>query len=207
ADPQGRAHVELLGIAHDGFELRELLDDQDDLLADFAGQDGHLDEFVILEAVADNGRCLAIGMRQDRQKFRLGTGLQSEIEGPADVENLLDHVSLLVHLDRVDAAIAALVVEFIDGGLEGIVDLAHALPQDIREAEEDGELDAAGLQLIDQALQVDRLGWNFVRMDTDVAFVIEAKVDLSRKPDAVHFNGILDFPFLDEIHQLTPRRG
>src|SRR5262245_30394308 len=46
-----RPDVELLGVADERLQLSELLDDQDDLLADLAGQDGHLDKLVVLETV------------------------------------------------------------------------------------------------------------------------------------------------------------
>ena len=149
---------ELLGVADDRFQLGELLDDRDDLLADLAGQHGHLDEFVVLEAVADDRRVQAVGQGQHGQQLGLGAGLQAEVERLAEVEDLLDDVPLLVHLDRVDAAVVALVVVLLDGGLEGVVDLADAVAQDVGEAEQDRQLDAAGLQLIDQLLEVDRLG-------------------------------------------------
>ena len=71
---------------------------------------GHLDEFVVLEAVADDRRVAAVGQGEHGQQFRLGAGLEAEVERLAEVEDLLDDVPLLVHLDRVDAAVAALVV-------------------------------------------------------------------------------------------------
>ena len=48
--------------------------------------------------------------RQHREQLRLGAGLEAEAERLAEVEDLLDDVPLLVHLDRVDAAVVALVV-------------------------------------------------------------------------------------------------
>ena len=48
--------VQLLGVADDQLQLGELLDDRDDVLADLAGQHRHLDELVVLEAVADDRR-------------------------------------------------------------------------------------------------------------------------------------------------------
>ena len=71
---------------------------------------GHLDELVVLEAVADDRRLDAVGQGQDGEQFRLGAGFQAEVERLAEVEDLLDDVPLLVHLDRVDAAVVALVV-------------------------------------------------------------------------------------------------
>ena len=86
------------------------------LLADLAGQDGHLDEFVVLEAVADDRRVRSVGEGQHGEQFGLGAGLQAEVERLAEIEDLLDDVPLLVHLDRIDAAVFALVLELLDGG-------------------------------------------------------------------------------------------
>ena len=71
---------------------------------------GHLDELVVLEAVADDRRVHAVGQGQHRQQLGLGAGLEAEVERLAEVENLLDDVPLLIDLDRIDAAVIALVV-------------------------------------------------------------------------------------------------
>ena len=71
ADADHRPDLQLLGVADDRLQLGELLDHGDDLLADLAGQHGHLDELVVLEAVADDRRVHAVGQRQHRQQLRL----------------------------------------------------------------------------------------------------------------------------------------
>ena len=55
------------------------------------------------------GVVVAVGQRQHGEQLRLGAGLQAEVERLAEVEDLLDDVPLLVDLDRVDAAVVALV--------------------------------------------------------------------------------------------------
>ena len=77
------------------------------------------------------------------------------MERLAEVEDLLDDLALLVDLDRVDAAVAALVVVLLDGLAKGVVELADAVAEDVGEAEQDRQLDAAGLQLVDEFLQID----------------------------------------------------
>ena len=54
-------------------------------------------------------------------------------------------------------------------GLKGLVDLADAMAKDIGEAEEDRQLDAALLQLIDEFFQVDGLFGALVGVDGHVA--------------------------------------
>jgi hypothetical protein len=60
-----------------------------------------------------------------------------------------------------------------DGRLEGRVNLAETVPQDVGEAEEDGSAEAAELEAIDQALQIDPSGWVFRRVDLEVAEVVD----------------------------------
>ena len=104
---------------------------------------------------------------------------------------------LLVHLDRVNAAILALVVELPNGVLKGLVDLADAMAQNIGEPNQDGQLNAAGLELVYQPLQVDGLLRVLVGMDRDVAELVDAKIALAPVLDAVGIDGILNLPLLD----------
>src|SRR5262245_38283698 len=157
ADADDRADLPHLGIANNQLQLRELLDDGDDLLADLAGQNRHLDELIVLETVADDGRVGAIGQGKDGEQFGLGACLQAEVEWLAVVQDLLDDLALLVDLDRVDAAVTTLVLVLLDGRLERLLHLADAVAEDVGEADEHGQLMAAGLELVDEILQIDGL--------------------------------------------------
>ena len=79
-------------------------------------------------------------MRHHGQQLRLAAGLEAEAVRPAEVEHFLDDLPLLVDLDRVDADVAALVLVLGDGGLEGVVDLAEAVLEDVGEADQDRQL-------------------------------------------------------------------
>ncbi len=68
------------------------------------------------------------------------------------------------------------------------------MAQDVGEAEEDGELDAAHLELIDEFLQVDGVIGPFVGMDGDVAELVDVEVAFAPAMDAVHFDGVSNFP-------------
>ncbi len=196
AHSQNRTHAQLLGIADDGFQLGEFLHDGNDLLAHLAGQHGHLDELVIFETVADDGRIQAVGQGQDGEQLGLGTGFQAEVERLAEIENLFDHVPLLVHLDGIDAAVIAAKVEFGNGGAKGLLDFAHPMPQNIGEAEQDGQLNAPFLKLIDQFLEVDGLGGVFIGVDGDMASLVDTEVALAPIAHAVGFQSVLDFPLV-----------
>ena len=77
---------------------------------------------------------------------------------------------------------------------EGVVDLADAMAEDVGEAEQDRQLDAARLELVDELLEVDRLFGPLVRMDGDVPRLVDAEVALAPVADAVGLEGIFDLP-------------
>ncbi len=78
------------------------------------------------------------------------------------------------------------------------MDLADAVAQDVGEAQEDGQLDAAGLQLVDHFLEIDGLVGPLVRMDGDVTRLVDSEISLPPVADAVHLDGVLNLPF---VHQ------
>ena len=152
---------------------------------------------VSLSASADDG-----------QQLRLGAGLEAEVVRRAEVEHLLDDLPLLVDLDRVDAAVAALVLVLGDRRLEGVVDLADPVAEDVGEADQDRQLDAAELQVVDQLLQVDGAGRILRRVDEHVARRGDGEVALAPAVDLVELGGVGDGEDLSRLPvAVTPRRG
>ena len=105
-------------------------------------QHRHLDVLVVLEAIA-NDRRLVIGQRHHRHQFGLRARFQAEFIRLAELEHFLHHLPLLIHFDGIHAAISALIVVFGYGGLEGAVDLAQTMLQNIGEPDQDRQIDAA----------------------------------------------------------------
>ena len=113
---------------------------------------------------------------------------------PAEVEHLFDDVPLLVDLDRVDAAVVALVVVLGDGRLEGLVDLAEAMLEDVGEAEQDRQVDAAQVPGSTSSFRsIERAG-SFVGVDADVPVVVDREVALAPAGDVVQVAGVLRGP-------------
>src|SRR5205823_1663030 len=171
-----RLDVQLLRIADDRLQLAEFFDDRNDLLADLASQDGHLDEFVVFEAVADDRHLQPVGLSQDHQQLGFRSRLQAEVERTPEIEKLFDHVPLLVHFDRVNAAVRAFVVVLLNGQTKCLVDFADTMAEDVGEAKEDRQLNAAGLKLVDKLLQVDSLLGILGGVNRDVAGGVDAEV-------------------------------
>ena len=141
-------------MLQDQIELGVLLDDRNDVAADLLGVHRHLDVLVVLEAVADDRR-VVVGDRQHRQQFRLRAGFQSELVGLAVLEDLFDHLALLVHLDRKHAAVVALVAVLLDRVFERAVNLAETVLQNLAEANQNRRIDAAQDELVDQLFEID----------------------------------------------------
>ncbi len=77
-------------------------------------------------------------------------GLESEIVRAAKLKYLLDDLPLLIDLDRVNAAVATLITVLADGGVEGLMQFAQAMLQNVREADENRQRDAAPLKRVDE---------------------------------------------------------
>ena len=88
------------------------------LFAELDAKDGHLDEPGVLVAVADDEAAHLALQRESGEQFRLAADFQPELKRLAGIENLLNHLAQLVHLDGKHAAIGPLVIEFRDGILE-----------------------------------------------------------------------------------------
>ena len=179
-----RPHADLFGVLQDELELGVFLDDRDDQAAHLLGQHRHLDELGVLEAVADD-RHVVFGERDDRQQLGLAAGLESEAELAADGGDFLDDLALLVDLDRVDAAVAPLVLVLRDRALERGVNLAEPVLEDVGEAKQDGGAEAAELQAIDQTLQDRPRAPDPRRMDLQVPLLVDREVALAPPRDVV----------------------
>src|SRR5436853_360146 len=74
---------------------------------------------------------------------------------PPELHDLLDDIAVLVHLDRVDALVCALVAVFGDGAPERLVELDDAAFEHVGEANEQRQADPAARDLVDQVLEID----------------------------------------------------
>ena len=130
-----RPDLELAGAGEDGLELAHAIHDDDDLAAELLRQHGGLDVGAVFVAVAEDQRLGVVLQRQRDQQLGLGAGLDAEVRRPAVLDQLLDDVTLLVDLDRVDAAVGALVLVLDDRLLERPGELLDAGLQDVGEAD------------------------------------------------------------------------
>ena len=186
-------------VLEDEVELGVLFNHRDDFPPDLLGKHGHLDVLVVLEAVADDGR-IVVGHGHHGHELGLGAGFQAEAKRLAELENLFHNLALLVDLDGVDAAIAALVVVLVDGGLEGGMDLAQAVLEDIGKADQDGKVDATEDEGIDQFFQINGAGGILFGANDHVAGIVDREIAFAPTCDIVKVASHLGSPALSGLH-------
>ena len=147
------------------------------------------DEFRVLVTVADDEVADLVLQRETREEFRLAADLKAEVERPARVQNFLHDLAELVHLDRKYAAVFALIIEFRDGSLEGLVDRLDAVPQNILEADEQRKFQPAAFRLLEDVREIHRRAGFLQRRGDDVPGVVDVKILRAPAVDVVKARG------------------
>ena len=193
------AHAELRHVARaerealEVVELGVLLDHGHDVLAELLPRDHQRQHRAILDAVADEQR-VAVDLRQARDELRLRAALETHAVRPARVEQLVDDLVQLVHLDRIDAAVDVAVVGLGDRAAERLVDAPHLRAQHVLEAQQHRELHAAAAQLVHDVDDVDRRAGLVERAHGHVAVRVHEEERVAPARDPVELGGVLDRP-------------
>jgi hypothetical protein len=117
-----------------------------------------VDEFLVLVAVADQIGLGVVQIGKRRDQLGLRAGLEPVMVALAEFGDLLDHLALLVDLDRIDSAVAALVAEFLDRRGERLVEFGDARMQQVAETQQHRQVGAAVAQAADHLVKRDFLG-------------------------------------------------
>src|SRR5687768_5250090 len=94
--------------------------------------------------------------RHDREQLWLAARFEAVVKRPAELDDLLDDGAVLIDLDRIHAAVLPLIAVLANRVVERAAQQLDARAQDVAEAQEDRQLDAASDELVDQLLHVDR---------------------------------------------------
>jgi len=116
------AHVQLLRPLDDEVRLAGNLDDEEALVSHLHGVEAEVDELLVLVAVADKARLAALHEGDRSDQFRLASRLQTVGVLAAEFRDRIDHLLLLVHLDRENPAEFTTVADLLDDGAEGLVE-------------------------------------------------------------------------------------
>ncbi len=191
-NPQQRLDAGFFGQFDDLFQLEQLLHHDGDGVADLGGVQHGLDILGILVAVADDRQTVAGGNGDAGHQLRLGTDLQTDVVALAVAGDRLNHLTLLVDLDRIEGLILGRVVVFCNGAAENPVDGGDPALQHIHESQQDRRLDLALDQVIHQHPQVDGVLGVGRRMNADVSLFVNGKQISAPVVDVVDLGGFID---------------
>src|SRR5690606_7359073 len=175
-------------------DLARLLDDDQDLVPELLADQREAEVLLVLVAVADDEVVGPLGHREHRLQLRLAADLEADAVTLAERDDLLEHVTLLVHLDRVDRRVASRVLEFVDRGLELLRERLDARSQDIGEAKEQRKAYALRLQIHGQLEQVEAARRILGRVHGDVPPVIDVEIADAPAVYVVELARVLDRP-------------
>ena len=153
-----------------------------------------LDVGAVLVAVADDQGARRVEHGEGDQQLGLAAGLEADVLRGAVLDDLLDDVALLVDLDRVDAAKAAVVAVLVDRLGEGRAQALHAARQDVGEAHQQRRAQAAVLEIEDQVEQVDARPLGAARTDLDVAAAVHREETGSPGGDIIQLQTVANSP-------------
>ena len=193
AEADLRLHAHAAGDADDRVDFRELLDDDDGLLAEAAAHEGELDVLFVFVAVADEEGFPVLEQRECDDELGLGAGFEAEVIFFTGVEDFFDDFAELVDLDREDAAVTAFVAFFVDGLAERFVNLDDALAQHVLHADGQRGLEARGFDFLDDVGNAD-LPVVPLRVDAQVALRVDGEVVTSPAFEAVVVFGVFSGP-------------
>ncbi len=190
-----RAHLQLRRDLEQHVQLRQLLDDDEDLVPDLLPHEGEAHELVVLVPVADDQVIRVLGDREHRLQLGLGTALEPNPIRTSVLEDLLDDMALLVDLDRIHGRVPADVLVLAHRRLEAFAQLRDAGAQDVAEAQEHREGDALLFEIAREVEQVElELGSPAIRADDDAPTLVH--VEIARTPafDVVQRARVIDRP-------------
>ena len=154
-------------MLQDEIQLGIFFNNWDDLASNLLGQHHHFDIFVVFEAVTDN-RGVVIGDGQDGEQFGFRSRFKPEFVGLPVFEYFLNNLALLVDLDRVNAAVVPAVSVLGDRRLKRLAHLTEPVFENLAKADEQGQGDAAKLEIINQLLEINATARILVGMDPKV---------------------------------------
>ena len=193
-DARGRRDTHLVRHLEQHLQLGELLQDDDHLVPQLLAHQGQAHELLVLVAVADDQVIAGFAQAEHRLELGLAAALEPHPVGRPELDDLLDHVPLLVHLDRIDRGVAALVPELLDRVAEFGGERLNPGLQDVGEAEQQREPDALGVEVHGQPVEIEPALLVGVRVHGDVPLGVGAEVSQAPAAHVVQLLGVFGGP-------------
>jgi hypothetical protein len=210
AQPDEGRGVAALAVddAAEGLDLGRLLDDDHDLVPEPHGEAGHLHVGLVLVAVADH-EAGALELGHDREQLGLAADLEAEADVGAGLEQRLDHVPLLVDLDRVDRPVAAGEAVLLGGVAEDAREHAQAVPEDAVEPQQERQRQPLALGLGDDVDERGARTLGPLGMDPNVAVVADREIRAAPPGETVQLSAAVNRPLvaaaIAHCHRQNPR--
>ena len=192
ADRRGDSHFG--GDLQQDIELVGLFEDNHHGVAELLADQGEAHELLVLVAVADDQPAAALIQAQYRHQLGLRPALEPHAVGCAEFHDLLHHMTLLVHLNRIYCGVGSFVPEFLDRRREPIRQLGDARLQNVGETQQQRQPDALGAEVHCNVVEVDVAPGRAIRMHRDMTFVVDAEISETPALHVVQLLGILDRP-------------
>ena len=104
-----RRHAQLVGHLQQNVHFAQLLENYEDLMAEFLAHQRQPHELFVLVAVANDQVIGVLGEPENRLELRLAAALEADAGDLAELDDLFDDVTLLIDLDRIHGGVPALV--------------------------------------------------------------------------------------------------
>lgn len=163
-------------------------------MAELLAHQGQPHELLVLVAVADDEVMVRVAEAQDGHQAGLAAALQADAELLAELHHFLHHVALLVHLDRVDRGVAALIAELLDRVGEVPGQRGDARAEDVGEAEQQGKADTLRIEVGGQLVEIESALGIAVRMDGHVSLGVDPEEAEAPAVHVVELFGVLRGP-------------
>ncbi len=150
------------------------------------------DELTVLVTVADDGATFGSQCQHGHQ-LRLGARFQAD----GDVlrgDDVFHHRFLLVDLDRIQRCVLALVFQARDVAVERAGQLAHAVLQDVGEAHQQRQRQAALTQIVDLFVKIDGRAVRPVGTDFNASRFVDCKITRAPMANAINAAAVRNGP-------------
>jgi hypothetical protein len=173
-------------------------------VSELLAHQGETHELLVLVAVADDQVLARFAKTQHHLQFGFRSALEPHAVRAAELDDLLDHVTLLIDLDRIDRGIAPAVLEFANCACKPHAERFDPRSEDIREPEQHGQPYALFLEVLRQVEEIERTLRVFTVGANDDSTAL-AHVEIAGAPalDVVERLGHLDAPTFSSVR----RRG
>ncbi len=166
-------------------------------MAELLTHQGEPHVFLVLVAVAHDEVPGVVVQRQYCLQLRLAAALEADTVCRAELHDLLDHVPLLIDLDRIDESVGAFVLELLDRNSESLTQCRYAGAQYVGESQQKRQPNPLRLEVARQLEQIElAVGLSAIRTHDDMPRGVHIEESDSPPLHVVQLPGVFNRPDL-----------